>query len=701
MGKGARVKSGEVMGARRGTRADARIGWVFIVFIAAIAMPFTAMAIEPVGGDTHILYFEPLHTLTPQSGVGLHKTSAEAQQLSFDAYGRRFALSLEANDRLIGQQKTGVSSLQLYRGTIDGDPQSWVRLAVSRDEVHGMLWDGANLYVIEPAADVLDALVPPLTADSSDTVIFRLADVLIDSGAASCASDSSTRASKGDEAFDSLVQELKNSPVVMQATGASKRITVSALGDFLFLQRYPNEQAARDALLTRLNNVDGIFSSQLGIEIRADAVFVNSASTDALSATTSANGLLNELGKLRKRTPELNSRGLTHLFTGRDLDGTTIGIAYLDSLCHAEHSSGLTEAQSPWRDSLVAAHEMGHTFGADHDGDPDGSCAGTSAGYLMGPNISGNDTFSQCSVNRMRARAQAASCITNLPPANISIPSDLGIKRHAVTSPFDWQLEVANGGGLAARNVHAELLVPPVVQIDDMYVAGGSCTSGAGVIQCNLGDVPGSTSRVIHLVLHSEVLGSNSISAHLTSNNDASNGNNEGDGTLVIEPEADLAVTLQGPSAAKTSEMFSLALSVMNRADVGATNIDVSVELPDGITASNATLGGVGCTYESGRIRCSLPSLAPGATATGSMSINVAMAGDALLRARVSGNYVDPDSSNDVADLTVNVSTSAKPASQSSASSDGGGGGGGGSTGVLFLLGLAGMGCTRRRLFSR
>ena len=53
-------------------------------------------------------------------------------------------------------------------------------------------------------------------------------------------------------------------------------------------QRYGNEQDARDAILTRLNNVDGIFSSQLAIEIRVGTLSVPDAASDQLSAATVA-----------------------------------------------------------------------------------------------------------------------------------------------------------------------------------------------------------------------------------------------------------------------------------------------------------------------------------------------------------------------------------------------------------------------------
>ncbi len=159
---------------------------------------------------------------------------------------------------------------------------------------------------------------------------------MIDQGATACATESSPI--KASDAFAALATELKSATVVMQASGATRRLDVSALGDARFRERYDSEQDARDAILTRLNNVDGIFSAQLSIEIRVGTLSVPDAAGDQLSAATSPNTLLRELADLRRRSPELNSQGLTHLFTDRDLDGSTIGIAYLDSLCDSQNA---------------------------------------------------------------------------------------------------------------------------------------------------------------------------------------------------------------------------------------------------------------------------------------------------------------------------------------------------------------------------
>lgn len=104
--------------------------------------------------------------------------------------------------------------------------------------------------------------------------------------------------------------------------------------------------------------------------------------------------------------------------TGRELlHDTTVGIAYLDTVCSLQ-SASLTEARagklSAALISLVAAHEIGHNFGAPHDGEAGKACATISPGaYLMAPTLStANSQFSQCSLDVIAQRVAAAQCLT-------------------------------------------------------------------------------------------------------------------------------------------------------------------------------------------------------------------------------------------------------------------------------------------------
>ena len=665
---------------------------LWVVAAAALA-PSVAAASDAAG---RILYFEPLRALPSATTAAQRKAGASLQQLHFDAFGRRFDLSLGSNERLMAS-KTEHSQLELYRGSIDGIAGSWVRLATQGDVLHGMIWDGTQLYAIEPAAEVRDSLAQPLAADAPQTIVFRLADVTVDQGAAACASESSP--TKGSDAFEKLASELKNSAVAMQAAGATRRLDVSALSDAQFRARYDSEQQARDAILTRLNNVDGIFSSQLSIEIHVSSLSVPDADSDQLSAATVPNTLLRELALLRKRSPELNSQGLTHLFTDRDLDGNTIGIAYLDSVCDNQNAVGLTESRNTWLDSLVAAHEMGHNFGADHDGDSQGSCPNTpSSGFLMAPVVSGTDDFSQCSLTRMRQVTQHASCITNLPPANVRIAGDLGVARRQLGSPFTWQLPITNAGGLSSRNVHAELTLPATLSIIDANVVGGSCLAGGGAVECDLGDIGGGNVRTIYLELDGSSAGSHAVAAHVSADHDVDRSDNDGSGTILVEAPADVSVRLRGPTSAMANERFTVDFDIANVAADNARTVTLKIDLPAGATISTASLPNGTCTSNAASIECTLAPLSAGATASGSVSLTASGQGNAALHAAVSGDYFDTNNANDTADLVVAVSGVAARASPPPASAGAsGGGGGGGSFGLLLLLALAPLHRARRR----
>jgi hypothetical protein len=661
--------------------------WVVAV---AILAPCIAAASDGARA-AHISYFEPVHLLPSAAGSAEQKSGAGLQQLRFDAFGRRFEISLGLNTRLMAS-KPEQSSLQLYRGSIDGMPGSWVRLATKGEALHGMMWDGSQLYAIEPAAEVSDSLDSPPT-DESQTVVFRLADATMDPGAAACGSESAPL--KASEAFDALTTELKSTTLAMQAAGATRRLDLSALGDAHFLQRYGNEKDARDAILTRLNNVDGIYSSQLAIEIRVGTLSVPDAEHDQLSAATDPKSLLRELANLRKRSADLNSQGVTHLFTDRDLDGSTIGIAYLGSLCDKQNAVGLTESRNVWLDSLVVAHELGHNFGADHDGAKDGSCPNTpSSGFLMAPVVSGTDDFSSCSLKRMRQGAQHASCISNLPPANVRIPDSLGLVRGPLGTPFAWQLYVMSAGGLTARDVRVELELPAALTIVDASVIGGTCTSGGGAVQCEIGDLAGGSSRAIDLQLRGDAAGTNTITARVSADSDSNRRDNEGSGSVVIEAPADVSVTLQGPTTATANKTFTVGFQIANIAADNAGTVTVQIDVPAGTTVGSAWLANGSCTTAATQIECTLAPLEPGIAASGSVSLMASSPGSTTLHAAVSGDYYDSNSANDTAELVVAVSGASSPAIAEPPSS---GGGGGGSFGLLLLLVLAPLRYARHR----
>jgi len=144
-----------------------------------------------------------------------------------------------------------------------------------------------------------------------------------------------------------------------------------------------------------MNIVNGIFSEQVGVQFGITEIEVLNDNGNLTSSNASE-----LLGQFRTFVGNDNP-GLAHLFTGRNIDGGTIGIAFINAICR-NSGVGLTEAGGRGTfGALTAAHEFGHNFGAPHDNQTGSICASTPNGFLMNPSLNGSDQFSQCSLSQI------------------------------------------------------------------------------------------------------------------------------------------------------------------------------------------------------------------------------------------------------------------------------------------------------------
>jgi len=343
--------------------------------------------------------------LVPQHSEDLRPAltrKGAAATLEFTAFSRDFRLQLSTNQHLA--QLAAGSSVQLYKGTLEGVPGSWARISVLNGLPRGMIWDGRELFIVDAAPEAVNY-------GAAGTVMFKLSDAVLERGV-SFTGDAVEKPRDPAAAYGAMIGELRARTQALQAGVATEAVEISILGDAAFLARYSSESQARDAILTRLNNVDGIFSSQVGVELQVVSVDLASELTADLSATTDSSALLKELGQLRRQSPALSATGLTHLFTGRHLDGDTVGIAYTLALCSQRYAASLTMAHSSAAlDTLITAHEIGHVFGAPHDGTE--QCASTPQGqYIMTPMLTTSVTsFSQCSLDQINAVIDSYACV--------------------------------------------------------------------------------------------------------------------------------------------------------------------------------------------------------------------------------------------------------------------------------------------------
>jgi len=596
------------------------------------------MAREP-----SIQYAEPV-AIAMKSGIA-----------QFDAYGRRFSLTLIDNERVLSklspERKQQLQAYRMLRGSLNGAPGSWVRLTEFKGGVEGAIWDGQDLYTVTTYERIAPYLTSPISAAPGQTVVYRLSDSrdVLPRDFCELGDDAvMAKASNGLEQYEAVVRGLEGGVITQQLT---HQIEISLIADSDFQAAEAGDPTA--AMLARLNIVEGIFSEQVGLLVLATDVRLIPATNDPFKATKGST-LLEQLGAYRKGTPAVRARGVAHLVTGKDLDGTTAGIAYVRTVCEVETGVSISSRSfGTTISALVMAHELGHNFGAEHDGEPGTLCANVTGGFIMASTVSGYSTFSQCSIDRMQPVIASASCVTPAEYADVTLDAGVTAVSGEGGAPFTLPFVVRSAGNVAAESTVFTLTLPESVAfyIDSAATEIGSCSVSDFTAICELGSMPVDATARVSVVARSSGAATFPVQARVTADNDRVTSNNNQQIAVTIRSGIDASLALStSASEVALGAPIEIYADVKSQRSMAVRNAVLSVNLNQAVISASMS-GGV-CTTNASSVSCVIAEIPAGTTRRLIVRATTQVAGSLFAGANIS-TVGDGDLSNNNASTTA------------------------------------------------
>jgi Metallo-peptidase family M12/Fibronectin type III domain/Dockerin type I domain len=350
--------------------------------------------------------------------VGVARQVRERGEFILTTGGRTFDVVLEPHDLRAPEYRAEESSyggirrelapapVRTYRGTVPGLWNSEARFSVRADSLEGVILTPEEWYYVEPLRNFSPG------ADPSEMVFYRRSDI-VEEEIGTCGATLAHRI--GDA--HTMVE-----PQMQAAALGISTADVATEADYEYVTASGGAAQANATILDILNQVDGIYQTQLSISLRV--VYQHAwSTTDDPYTSTAPSTMLSEFRDHWNANFYAVAFDLAHMWTGKDMDGSTIGIAYLSVVCQARtYSYGVSQrfTSSPGK-YILTAHEIGHNFGATHTDQaspPQTDCTNT----IMNSSIGSGFTFCSFSTAEITSHVLgSSSCLTTGPAA----PSNL------------------------------------------------------------------------------------------------------------------------------------------------------------------------------------------------------------------------------------------------------------------------------------
>ncbi|XP_001233496.1 disintegrin and metalloproteinase domain-containing protein 28 isoform X1 [Gallus gallus] len=407
---------------------------VILIFVVLLCFLHQGSARKKLLGveQYEIVYPRKLHTV--------HKRDAERskEETKYDdtleygikANGEEVILHLQKNKHLLagdytetvysddGQQITTSPQIKdhcYYEGYIQDEADSTASIRACKG-LSGYFETRGQKYLIEPLG----------TSDRDKHAVYEFVE---DNPIKTCGVVNSSWEVNASSPINSIFKS-SNSPEMKAYLKAKKYLEVYVVADNTMYKKYNKDvNTVRQRVFGIVNFINtvykavNIYVALIGLEIWTD--------NDKCSLSPIAGSTLDNFSKWRnsdllKRKRNDNAQ----LITGHDLEGTTIGLAFIKSICSDVYSAGIIQDHSRNEIAVGAtmAHEMGHNLGMSHDTK---DCMCHSRVCIMTDTVSSiiPKKFSSCSLQDFEKYMlnDMPKCLTNIPDINAIIaPSSCG-----------------------------------------------------------------------------------------------------------------------------------------------------------------------------------------------------------------------------------------------------------------------------------
>jgi PKD repeat protein len=303
-------------------------------------------------------------------------------------------------------QKRGTTALPM-QGSVEGVAGSQVSLTFNNDFIYGFIRLGQNTYFIEPLYHFVNS------GQKNKFVMYSINDII-----------------PGEEkvcGYEQYMDEKQKIQPSHQNNSGSRmpggcfKVEYAIASDFSMVSGYGSVTGVENHNIGVLNNVQTNYDNDFADEIQfllVEQWVSNCPTCDPWTTSTDAGTLLNSF---RAWGPSGFSsvHDVASVWTRRDFNGGTIGIAWKPGVCTGSRYNALQDFSSNAQlKRCLVSHEIGHNFDASHNSD------------IMAPSVSTSNTWSSTSVSEIQSYYLNISCLSACssgvaPTANFSYNTSL------------------------------------------------------------------------------------------------------------------------------------------------------------------------------------------------------------------------------------------------------------------------------------